>query len=53
MFGIKWSASRNIVIKIRACMKDEIAMFMMKVVDAKDAKLKASLEDEGNGKNGG
>ena len=39
--------------KIRAWKKDEIAMFAMKVVDAKDAKLKASLEDEGNIKNGG
>jgi hypothetical protein len=29
--------------KIRVCTKDEIAMFMMKVDDAKDAKLKASL----------
>ena len=28
-------------------------MFAMKVVDPKDAKLKASLEAEGNSKNGG
>ena len=28
-------------------------MFAMKVVDAKDAKLKASLEDAGNSMNGG
>ena len=41
MFDIKWSESRNFVRKIRSWKKDEIAMFAMKVVDAKDAKLKA------------
>ena len=53
MFRIKRNASRNFVRKKRTWKKDEIAMFAMKVVDAKDAKLKASLEDAGNSMNGG
>ena len=35
MFGIKWSASRNFVRKIRAWKKDEIAMLMQRMQSLK------------------